>query len=127
MFLLHFFSSLSAHASQALLDLVRLNATTISVVNALKAADYLKIDRSAVQLMAQSVAQSVAHFPNLSLKTPTLKRPFSAWLRVMRWVHPTLLLTPCLLPVAAANLRENQHETHVIQRHPRRRNACSHC
>jgi hypothetical protein len=88
--------------------------------------------RATIVNLVPLTAQTL-NLPFKATTAPTLTRWLAhcasrhAWLRAVLPVHPTSWLTPCLLPVAAHTDRENQHETHVIQRHPRRRNACSHC
>ncbi len=60
-----------------------------------------------------------------AIKTQSLPPIFGVLIRLQTWLptHLTTWFTPCALPVAAHHIRENQHETHVIQRHARRRNA----
>lgn len=73
-------------------------------------------------VLRRSLARTVELTPNAASV-----RFLSPWLRALLPDHPTQRLIPCALPVAAHFDRENTHETHVIQRHTRRRDPRSHC
>ncbi len=123
MILLSLLSALPARASNALLGHLRVKLGLINT-----SRDGLNDKRSKVYTLS---AQTSCLTQDLTPNAPTLSRWLAyasnnAWLRAVLPVHLTSWLTPCLLPVAANKNRENQHETHVIQRHPRRRDACSH-
>ena len=124
MILLSLLSVFPARVSHALLGHLRVKLGLINTN-----CDGLNDKRSKVYSLT---AQTPCLTQDLTPNAPTLTRWLAhtasnnAWLRALLPVHPTAWLTPCSLPVAANKNRENQHETHVIQRHPRRRDACSH-
>jgi hypothetical protein len=123
MFLFSILSVLPRRMFHAVLGSLRAQPAYISApLDDLSALSALRTPRSKIYTLA-------AQTPKLPQNAPTLSRSSSltnAWLRAVLPVHPTSWLTPCLLPVAANKNRENQHETHVIQCYPRRRDACSH-